>query len=181
MAATLGHVLAANLRDMTRPIHVLATGGTIDKVYSMSGDLEIGPPAVTGLLEVVGTDLDVTVEPIIGKDSLHFSDADRAAIARRVEELGAARVLITHGTDTMTITADHLAATLDPAVARTVVLTGAMQPASMRESDAAFNVGLALGALQTLSPGIYIAMSGRIFPAGDVSKDRTRGVFVDRV
>jgi L-asparaginase len=166
---------------MTRPIHVLATGGTIDKVYAMSGDLEIGPPAISALLEVAGTDLDVRVEPIIGKDSLHFTDADRALIAQRVDQLGAALVLITHGTDTMTITAEHLAAALDSTVARTVVLTGAMQPASMRESDAAFNVGLALGALQTLSPGIYVAMSGRVFPAGDVSKDRTRGRFVDRV
>jgi L-asparaginase len=166
---------------MMRPIHVLATGGTIDKVYTSSGDLEIGPPAVVGLLEVAGAGLDVQVEPIIGKDSLHFTDADRATIAERVAELGAACVLITHGTDTMTHTAEHLAATLDPEVACTVVLTGAMQPASMRESDAAFNVGLALGALQTLSPGIYIAMSGRVFRAGEVTKDRVRGRFVDRV
>lgn len=166
---------------MTRPIHVLATGGTIDKVYAMTGDLEIGPPAVTGLLEIAGTDLEVVVEPIIGKDSLHFSDADRATITARVAELGAAQVLITHGTDTMTYTAEHLIAHLDPDVACTVVLTGAMQPASMRESDAAFNVGLALGALQTLSPGVYIAMSGRVFSAGEVTKDRARGRFVDRV
>jgi L-asparaginase len=166
---------------MTRPIHVLATGGTIDKVYAMAGDLEIGPPAVTGLLQIAGTDLEVVVEPIIGKDSLHFSDADRATITERVARLGAAQVLITHGTDTMTHTAEHLIAHLDPDVARTVVLTGAMQPASMRESDAAFNVGFALGVLQTLSPGVYIAMSGRVFPAGAVTKDRARGRFVDRV
>lgn len=166
---------------MTSPIHVLATGGTIDKVYALTGDLEIGPPAVTDLLEIAGTDLEVVVEPIIGKDSLHFSDADRATITARVAELGAAQVLITHGTDTMTYTAEHLIAHLDPDVARTVVLTGAMQPASMRESDAAFNVGLALGALQSLSPGVYIAMSGRVFPAGAVTKDRARGRFVDRV
>jgi L-asparaginase len=165
---------------MTRPIHVLATGGTIDKVYAATGDLEIGPPAVTALLEIVGTDLDVVVEPIIGKDSLHFSDADRSTICQRVDELGDSLILITHGTDTMTHTAEFLLAHLDTGVARTVVLTGAMQPASMRESDAAFNVGLALGALQTLSPGIYIAMTGRVFKAGEVVKDRARGRFVDR-
>jgi len=165
---------------MNRAIHVLATGGTIDKVYTLSGDLEIGSPAITGLLEIAGTDLDVTVEPIIGKDSLQFTDADRETIARRVRELGPARVLITHGTDTMTLTAEHLLAHLDAGVPRTVVLTGAMQPASMRESDASFNVGVAVGALQTLSPGVYIAMSGRIFPAGEVTKDRARGRFVDR-
>jgi L-asparaginase len=162
---------------MTR-LHVLATGGTIDKVYDLAGSLVIGPPAAPALLAPVLTDLDVTVDPVLAIDSLEMTDDDRRTVCAHIETLDADRIVITHGTDTMTHTAEFLARELTPG--RVVVLTGAMQPASMAVSDAAFNLGAAVAWAQALSPGVYVAMSGRCFPAGEVVKDRSRGVFVAR-
>ena len=158
-------------------ITVLTTGGTIDKVYSLAGHLETGPPAVRDILRVAGTDLQVRVEEVLAKDSRELDDADRDLIGRRVRDCTSERVLITHGTDTMTDTAQSLGS----GGGKTVVLTGAMQPASMRDSDAALNVGAALAALQCLAPGVYVCMSGRVFSAGTVEKDHARGRFVERV
>lgn len=160
------------------PITVLTTGGTIDKVYAKSGELEIGPAAVEAILERSHTGLEVTISSVITKDSLDMTDADRAALAERLARIPDRRVVVTHGTDTMTDTADQLSR--DSALAeKTVVLTGAMQPAAMRDSDAPFNVGAALLAVQLLPAGVYICMSGRVFPAGSVVKDRSLGQFVD--
>ena len=86
------------------------------------------------------------------------------------------QVLITHGTDTMPETARYLVEHADLGD-KVVVLTGAMQPAVMARSDAGFNLGAAIAALNLLEPGVYISMSGRIFPAESVRKDRSRGIF----
>ncbi|WP_375399832.1 asparaginase domain-containing protein [uncultured Amnibacterium sp.] len=107
------------------------------------------------------------------KDSLDLDDDDRAAIRSAVEGEAEARTLITHGTDTMVTTAEALRGI----GGKVVVLTGAMQPASIRDSDAAFNLGLAVGAARLAAPGVYLAMSGRLFPAETVQKDRDAGVF----
>jgi L-asparaginase len=157
-----------------RGIRVLVTGGTIDKVYSLDGSLEVGDPAVGRLLEEGRSTLEVTIEPVLRKDSLHFDDADRAAILDAVRRAPESRLIVTHGTDTMAETARMLAAA---ATGKVVVLTGAMRPASMRVSDAAFNVGVAVAAVQLLEPGIHVAMNGRLFPADEVMKDRSAGLF----
>lgn len=163
-----------------RHIHVLATGGTIDKVYGLSGQLEVGTPAFESLIAPVLTDISYDVTPVLAIDSLQMTDDDRAKICAAVEDLTGDLVLITHGTDTMTLTAAYLREHLSPAaLEKVVVLTGAMQPASMRSTDAAYNLGAATAALQLLPPGVHIAMSGRVFPAGEVVKDTSRGVFVD--
>lgn len=162
---------------MTR-LQVLATGGTIDKVYDLEGSLVIGAPAATALLAPVLTDLEVSVESVLAIDSLEMTDVDRRKLCAHIETLDAERIVITHGTDTMTHTAEFLSRELTPG--RVVVLTGAMQPASMAVSDAAFNLGNAIAYVQALSPGVYVAMSGRCFAAGAVTKDRSRGVFVER-
>lgn len=154
-------------------ILVLATGGTIDKEYSIAGELEIGAPQAPGILANVITPIEFVHEAVLRKDSLEIDDADRAAIRAHVEASVFERILITHGTDTMTTTAEALTG-IDGKV---VVLVGAMQPARMRDSDAAFNLGLAVGAVQSLPPGVYIAMSGQVFAAGAVAKDRAVGVF----
>lgn len=154
-------------------ILVLATGGTIDKEYSIAGELEIGEPQAPRILADVITPLEFVHESVLRKDSLDIDDADRAAISAHVEASAHERILITHGTDTMTTTAEALASIPD----RVIVLVGAMQPARMRDSDAAFNLGLAVGAVQSLPAGVYIAMSGQVFPAGAVAKDRAAGVF----
>jgi L-asparaginase len=156
-------------------IHVITTGGTIDVEYSLQGEMVTGPPMVGTLLARARTGLEVTVDSVCRKDSRDLDDTDRDVIRHRVETADAERILITHGTDSMTTTAAHL----EGIPGKVIVLTGAMQPARMTDSDAAFNVGLAIGSLHTLPPGVYIAMSGRIFPAGTATKDRRLGLFID--
>ena len=160
-------------------IHVLTTGGTIDKVYGISGELEIGKPAFEALIAPVLSDLTYDVEEVVAVDSLDMTDADRAKVCAAVEATEARLILITHGTDTMTQTAAYLREHLSESD-KVIVLTGAMQPASMRSTDAAYNLGAATAAVQLLPPGVHIAMSGRIFPADRVAKDVARGVFVER-
>lgn len=161
-------------------IAVLTTGGSIDKTYVLAGHLVVGPAVAEDLLTAIGTDLELGYEAVLAKDSLELVDADRRLLLERVQATECDRVLITHGTDTMTDSAEFLAAHADRSSGKVVVLTGAMRPACLRDSDAAFNLGASLIALQTLAPGTYVCMSGRVFPAGRVVKDRTRGRFVDR-
>ncbi|MFB4204601.1 asparaginase domain-containing protein [Arhodomonas sp. KWT2] len=155
-------------------ILVLATGGTFDKVYADAlSEFRVGEPQAPGILEQARVDVAWRVEAVLAKDSLELTDADRRALRARVEASGARRVIITHGTDTMAETAEALAG----GDGRTIVLVGAMQPARMRETDAPFNLGFALAAVQLLVPGVYIAMNGRVFEAGRVRKDRRAGRF----
>lgn len=157
-------------------ITILTTGGTIDKVYSVAGELEIGEPSAAELLSYVLTDISFEIKPVLALDSLDMVDADRAVLAEAVSACTASKIIITHGTDTMPETSRYL---LEHAhlEGKTVVLTGAMQPASMRKSDAGFNLGAAVAALNLLEPGVYITMSGRVFAAETVKKDRARGIF----
>ena len=161
----------------TADIVVLATGGTIDKVYNLAGELEIGPPAAQRLLDVLKTDLRIDVHSVIRKDSLDITDQDRQVLAEAVDDLDTAAVVITHGTDTLTHTAEYLSRQRS-ATSKTVVMTGALQPAAMIISDGALNLGTALMASQTLGPGVYICMAGRAFPAGQVRKDALTGQFL---
>lgn len=161
-------------------ITIFATGGTIDKFYSLTGSLDIGPPAAREILSRVLTDIDFNIIPLIGKDSMELTDTDRAELAAAIAGNANRRILITHGTDTMVETARYLAQQ-DILADRVIVLTGAMQPAGMTRSDAGFNMGSAVAALNLLSRGVYISMSGRIFPADTVAKDRERGIFIDRL
>ena len=160
----------------TPTVVVIATGGTIDKVYTLAGELEVGPPAADTLLDEAGVDADL--ESVLAKDSLDMTTEDRVALTRRLDRLDAEHVVITHGTDTLTTTAEHLARHAQGLHRKVIVITGAMQPASMHRSDAAFNLGGAVVACQVLPPGVHVCMHGRIFPAGAVVKDRARGRFV---
>jgi L-asparaginase len=157
-------------------VTVLATGGTIDKVYALSGALEVGPPAAGRLLDLISTDLRVDVQPVLQKDSLDITDADRRLLAGVVDRLVTRAVVITHGTDRLTETAEYLAGRR-LATVKTVVMTGALQPAAMARTDAGLNLGGALVACQVLPPGIFVCMSGRVFRAGDVRKNVSTGRF----
>ena len=155
-------------------IHVLTTGGTIDKVYfDAKSEFEVGPPMIVELLKEAHVTAEVTIEPVLAKDSLELSDADRRLIRERVVACEADRILITHGTDTMTETAKTLA----DVAGKTIVLTGSMQRARFRNTDAVFNVGFALGVVQVLPPGVYLAINGRVFDAARVRKNRERQRF----
>lgn len=155
-------------------IQIFTTGGTFDKVYydALSG-FSIGEPMAGPLLTDAGVSFDYQVSSLLKKDSLDFIDADRALLAKQVQQTDANKILIIHGTDTMALSASALGQVTD----KTVVFTGAMQPARMLHSDAPFNLGFALGALQCLPAGVYLAMNGQIFNAGQVQKNRAASRF----
>jgi len=149
-------------------IQIFTTGGTIDKVYfDANSQFEIGDSLLRELLAEANIQEGYQLAELMRKDSLELTDEDRQSIEAAVRESDAQRILITHGTDTMALTAEQLR----QVPGRTIVLTGAMQPARMRRTDAVFNLGFAWAALQLLPPGVYIAMNGEVFEAGKVRKN----------
>ncbi|MFZ2997314.1 asparaginase domain-containing protein [Sphingobium sp.] len=159
------------------PILILTTGGTIDKIYfDALSDYQVGETVMAKLLDVARVKRPFRIEEVARKDSLELDDADRALIYARVAAAPENHVIITHGTDTMTDTAKLLA----DIPGKTVVLVGALSPARFGESDASFNLGMAFATAQVAAPGIYITMSGSVFPAAQVVKDRAKGAFVSR-
>ncbi|MCD9033769.1 asparaginase domain-containing protein [Luteimonas sp. Y-2-2-4F] len=147
---------------------IVTTGGTIDKVYfDDKSDYQVGEPQIGRILEELGVAFRFVVIPILRKDSLHLTDEDRALVRSTIAAQAARHVLITHGTDSMVDTARALAAIPD----KTIVLTGALNPARFRGSDAEFNIGTAVGAVQSLPAGVYIAMNGRIWDPARVRKN----------
>ena len=155
-------------------IRIITTGGTIDKIYfDATSSYQVGAPQVVPVLTEANVTFEYVVEQACRKDSLELTDADRADIRRRVEAAPERCILITHGTDTMTETAKCLA----DIAGKVIVLTGAMAPARFSTSDAPFNFGCAIAAVQLASPGVYIAMNGRIHPGTTVRKNREKGRF----
>jgi L-asparaginase len=147
---------------------IVTTGGTIDKVYfDDKSDFQVGDPQIGRILQELGVAFRFTVIPIIRKDSLHINDADRELLRATIAAQPMQHVLVTHGTDTMVETAKVLASIPD----KTIVLTGALNPARFRGSDAEFNIGTAVGAVQSLPAGVYIAMNGRIWDPARVRKN----------
>ena len=141
-------------------IKFFTTGGTIDKVYfDAKSEFEVGSPQVSELLADANVTFKFEVESILRKDSLDMTDADRGLVRERVAADSAANIVVTHGTDTMIKTA----LALKNIEGKTIVLTGSMQPARLRVTDAGFNLGTAVAAVQTLPPGVYLVMNGRIF------------------
>ena len=156
-------------------ILVLTTGGTIDKNYfDALSEYQIVDSGIPALLKEARVALAFRIEEVCRKDSLELTGEDRAEIARRVAAAPETRIVITHGTDTMTDTAKALA----EIAGKTVVLTGALSPARFAETDAPFNLGMAFAAAQVAAPGVYIAMSGQVFDGLRVRKDREAGRFV---
>jgi L-asparaginase len=147
---------------------VVTTGGTIDKVYfDDKSDYQVGEPQIGRILQALGVAFRFSVIPIIRKDSLHINEADRELLRATIAAQAATHVLVTHGTDTMVETAKVLSSLED----KVIVLTGALNPAGFRGSDAEFNIGTAVGAVQSLPPGVYIAMNGRIWDPLKVRKN----------
>ena len=161
---------------MTHPILVLTTGGTIDKAYfDALSEYQIVESGIPDLLKVARVALPLRVVELMRKDSLELTEADRSLIASAAREAPEGRIVVTHGTDTMTETAKVLAAEVP---GKTVVLTGALSPARFAETDAHFNLGMAFATAQVAAPGVYIAMSGEVFDGLKVRKDRAAGKFV---
>jgi L-asparaginase len=158
-------------------IRVLVTGGTFDKEYDeLSGRLFFKDTHIQEMLRLGRCRVPVEVETLMMVDSLEMTEADRETIARRCREVPEKQIVVTHGTDTMVETAAVLARET-AGTAKTVVLTGAMIPWAFGSSDGLFNLGSAVSFVQSLPPGVYVAMNGRFFPWDDVRKDRAAGVF----
>jgi len=124
-------------------------------------------------------DVPYEITPLLRKDSLELTDEDRSVICRAVQDAAEDKILVTHGTDTMAVTARALQQALAGQPRKSVVLTGALLPGAFRDTDAVFNLGFALGALQAMQGGVRLAMNGRLFDPSRVRKDRDAGRFVD--
>ena len=147
---------------------VVTTGGTIDKIYfDDKSDFQVGDPQIGRILQELGVAFRFEVIPVLRKDSLHLDDADRERIRATIAAQPGRHVLVTHGTDSMVETARVLATI----PGKVIVLTGALNPARFRGSDAEFNIGTAVGAVQSLPDGVYIAMNGRIWDPSRVRKN----------
>jgi L-asparaginase len=161
--------------DGPAPVLVLTTGGTIDKQYfDATSQYQIADSFVPRLLALARVTHRFECRELLHKDSLDLTDADRAIIAAQVRASPFARIVITHGTDTMTQTAQVLLDIPD----KTIVLTGALAPARFNETDAPFNLGMAFAAAQVAPPGVYIAMNGTVFRGDRVVKDRAQQRFI---
>lgn len=147
---------------------LLTTGGTLDKLYfDALSEYQVGDPVAPQILKQMNVNFEFEHQEICRKDSLELTDDDREAMKQAIEASSHRHVLITHGTDTMVRSAQHIG---DQA-GKTVVFTGAMQPAAFTNTDAIFNIGCALGALNVAAPGAYVAMSGQVYPADQVFKN----------
>ncbi len=155
-------------------IKIFTTGGTIDKVYfDAKSEYMVGAPQINSILTESLFQPAYEVEEVLQKDSLEITDDDRKLIRSRIEADDSSQILITHGTDTMVETARALKGISG----KVIVLVGSLNPARFKGSDAEFNIGFAMGALQSLPFGVYIAMNGRIFLPEDVRKNRAANRF----
>jgi L-asparaginase len=156
-------------------IRILVTGGTFDKEYNeRTGQLYFKDTHVSEMLRLGRSHVAVTIRTVMMIDSLEITDADRALIVQNCLQSDEDRIVITHGTDTMTETAAAIAGAVP---GKTVVLTGAMIPYAFGSSDGLFNLGSALSFAQALPAGVYIAMNGKCFLWNRVRKNRERGEF----
>jgi L-asparaginase len=157
------------------PIKILVTGGTFDKEYDeINGRLYFKDTHLPEILKLGRSNLQVQVRTLMMIDSLEMTDIDREVITNHCKQCDEKRIIVTHGTDTMEITARVLEAA---AIDKTIVLTGAMIPYKFGSSDGLFNLGSALGFVQTLPPGVYVVMNGRCFNANTVRKNKATGMF----
>ena len=159
------------------PIRIFVTGGTFDKEYNeLDGTLYFKDSHVPEMLKLGRCKLEVDIRTLMFIDSLEMTDQDRDLIVRQCRATREDRIVITHGTDTMELTARALG---KAGIGKTIVLTGAMVPYKFGSSDGLFNLGSALGLVQTLPRGVYVAMNGRYFAWNNVRKNRKTGEFVE--
>ncbi len=174
----MARISGAATRDGRRvplvTVKIFTTGGTLDKVYfDANSEYQVGDPGIVEVLHEANVAFEYEVESLMRKDSLDLTDEDRSLIRERVAAESASHILITHGTDTMIETANELT----DIEGKTIVLTGSMQPARLKVSDAAFNVGAAAVAVQTLPAGVYVVMNGCVFDPRTARKNRAQQRF----
>jgi L-asparaginase len=155
-------------------IRFITTGGTIDKIYfDATSQYEVGESNVKHILGDGLVNFDYDIVPMFQKDSLEFTDENRQALKEFIESDDASLYVITHGTDTMVETA----AKLNSIPHKTILLTGSLSPARFKTTDAIFNIGMAVAAVQSVEPGVYLVMNGQVFAEGEVIKNRAANRF----
>jgi L-asparaginase len=156
-------------------IRIFITGGTFDKEYNeLDGTLYFKDTHLHEMLKLGRCKVEVDIRTLMMIDSLEMTDEDRQLIIHQCQHSDEDKIIITHGTDTMTETAELLA---KKNIDKTIVLTGAMIPYKFGSSDGLFNLGSAIAFVQTLPPGVYVAMNGQYFKAGTVRKNKQTGTF----
>jgi len=158
-------------------IELLITGGTLDKDYeTTSGELIFTETHTNQILAEANCQLNIKPQLLMLKDSLQMTNTNRQTIYQACLNSQSNRIVITHGTDTMVNTAHYLLSQAD-ITEKTIILTGAMRPYMLGRSDAGFNLGSALTAVQLIGKGVFISMNGKLFNADNVQKNRTIGIF----
>lgn len=155
----------------------IQAGGTIDKEYEAGAEAYnfiITEPAVGRVLDQAYPSFEYRVMTVVRKDSMDLTDEDRQTIVQACKEAPEDKIVITHGTDTMGVTGKALSVIRD----KTIILTGSLRPERFYNSDAMFNIGTAIGGVQTLAPGVYIAMSGRLLLWDNYQKHPKTGQFM---
>jgi len=156
-------------------IKVIITEGTLDKRYNeLNGELYFTETHLPAMLKQARCTVEFDLQQLMLKDSLEMMDADRDLIRQACISSAAQQIVITHGTDSIVDTAKYLAMIVHD---KTIVLVGAMIPYTINESDALFNLGCAVTAVQVLPAGVYITMNGKVFDWDKVSKDKQLGEF----
>lgn len=154
----------------------IQTGGTIDKAYpntNLGYAFEIDEPAFDRILKRAQVNLDYEVISALRKDSTDVTDADRLKLKNFIKDSGHNRIVITHGSDTLIETARFM----ENLGGKTIVLTASFLPEAFKDSDADFNLGMAVAAVQSLKAGSYIAMNGQLFDADNCKKNEENGKF----
>jgi L-asparaginase len=157
----------------------IQTGGTIDKDYPKTTRgyaFEISEPAVGRILKKLNPDFEYRIISVLKKDSLDITESDRIKILNACQKTDTQKIIITHGTDTMLETAKKLSALKG----KTIIITGSMRPERFSNSDAPINVGLAIGAVNVLENGIYIAMHGKIISWDKCKRNPKTGQFIEK-
>lgn len=156
-------------------IKVFITGGTFDKEYNeLTGELFFKETHLHEMLRLGRSNLNLDITTLMMIDSLDMNDEHRELIANACKQAPHDKIIITHGTDTMAVTAKFLADTIKE---KTIVLTGAMVPYKFGSSDGLFNLGSSLAFVQTLPHGVYVAMNGKYFEGNNVRKNKSTGEF----
>ena len=156
-------------------IQIFITGGTFDKEYNeITGELYFKHTHLKEMLSMGRSKLDVKIDQLMLLDSLDMTEKEREIIVDSCKTCNLDQIIITHGTDTMVDSAKCLA---KENIDKTIVFTGAMIPIDFGSSDGLFNLGSAMGFVQSLSKGVYIAMNGRYFDFDKVKKNSKTGIF----
>ena len=149
-------------------LKIFTVGGTIDKIYfDQKSAYQVGHPKIVEVLQEANVTVEFVTESIMQKDSLDMDESDRRLILEKISQDPHEQIVITHGTDTMIDTAKTLSVIRN----KTIVLTGSMQPARFKNSDASFNIGFAIAAVQALPHGVYLTINGLIFDPLSVRKN----------